>query len=131
MKKTADTILPGATAVSARRPTLLWSVPFFLAGVLLQLMPYFGWNFSTLPGTLDTLFNRYVLEHGYLWLMGEEPSFWNAPFFYPAPLALAYSDCHAGNLPFYALFRIAGFGPDGALHSCSLKLARFRHLNRK
>lgn len=115
MKKTADTILPGATAVSARRPTLLWSVPFFLAGVLLQLMPYFGWNFSTLPGTLDTLFNRYVLEHGYLWLMGEEPSFWNAPFFYPAPLALAYSDCHAGNLPFYALFRIAGFGPDGAL----------------
>ncbi|UKI30097.1 MAG: hypothetical protein L6W00_19130 [Lentisphaeria bacterium] len=78
-------------------------------------MPYFGWNFSTLPGTLDTLFNRYVLEHGYLWLMGEEPSFWNAPFFYPAPLALAYSDCHAGNLPFYALFRIAGFGPDGAL----------------
>lgn len=120
MKKTirpADT--PPAAAPSApaaaRRRTLLWGVPFFLLGLLLQLMPAFGWNFSTLPGAIDTLFNRYVFEHGYLWLMGEEPSFWNAPFFYPAPLALAYSDCHAGNLPFYALFRIAGFGPDGAL----------------
>lgn len=120
MKKTihpAD--IPPAAApsvpVPAWRDTLLWGVPFFLLGILLQLMPGFGWDFSMLPGTIDTLFNRYVLEHGYLWLMGEEPSFWDAPFFYPAPLALAYSDCHAGNLPFYALFRIIGFGPDGAL----------------
>lgn len=116
MKKTDTVTAPPSTAgAPVRYRFLLWSVPFFLAGVLLQLMPVFGWNFSTLPGSLDTLFNRYVLEHGYLWLMGEEPSFWNAPFFYPAPLALAYSDCHAGNLPFYALFRIAGFAPDGAL----------------
>ena len=115
MRKPIETIASGTTAALLRQPVLRWSVPLFLAGVLLQLMPYFGWNFSTLPGSLDTLFNRYVLEHGYLWLMGEEPSFWNAPFFYPAPLALAYSDCHAGNLPFYALFRIAGFTPDGAL----------------
>lgn len=115
MRKPIETIASGTTAALLRQPVLRWSVPLFLAGILLQLMPYFGWNFSTLPGSLDTLFNRYVLEHGYLWLMGEEPSFWNAPFFYPAPLALAYSDCHAGNLPFYALFRIAGFTPDGAL----------------
>lgn len=113
MNEPIDIVAP--TCRKRRRTVQWWTVVFFLAGLALQVMPFFGWNFSALPGTLDTLFNRYVLEHGYLWLMGEEPSFWNAPFFYPAPLALAYSDCHAGNLPFYALFRIAGFGPDGAL----------------
>lgn len=88
---------------------------FILFGIILQVMPYFNWNFTTLPGNLDTLFNRYVMEHGYRWLTGQEPSFWNAPFFYPAPLTLAYSDCHAGNLVFYAMFRFFGFSPDGAI----------------
>ena len=80
MRKPIETIASGTTAALLRQPVLRWSVPLFLAGILLQLMPYFGWNFSTLPGSLDTLFNRYVLEHGYLWLLGEEPSFWDNLF---------------------------------------------------
>lgn len=97
-----------------------WAFPalgaaFFLAGLALTVMPYLSWDFSTLPGGLDTRFNQYILEHGYLWLTGRQASFWQAPFFYPYPLPVALSDSHIGTLPLYALFRFAGLGPDAAL----------------
>jgi len=76
---------------------------YFLLLLGLGLRPYA--DFSIIPAAGDNLFNMYVLEHGWLWLTGEQASFWNAPFFYPTPNVIAYSDCHLGNLPFYALTR--------------------------
>ena len=64
---------------------------------------------GTVPGGLsDSRFNMYVLEHGYRWLMGLDKSFWTAPFFYPTPNTIAYSDNHLGSFLFYSVFRILG-----------------------
>jgi len=78
---------------------------FFSVGMLLSVMPYFGWNFRCLPGSNDTIFNSLVFEHGYLWLSGLRESFWSPSYFFPAPSVLAYSDSHIGNLPVIALLR--------------------------
>ncbi len=68
-----------------------------------------------IPGDLgDTRFNMYVLEHGYRWLMHLDGSFWSAPFFYPAPDVITYSDNHLGSFLFYSVFRIFGAGRETA-----------------
>lgn len=56
----------------------------------------------------------YVLEHGYRWLVRLDGSFWSAPFFYPAPNVIAYSDNHLGSFLFYSVFRILGAGRETA-----------------
>ena len=56
----------------------------------------------------------YVLEDGYRWLTGLDKSFWSAPFFYPAPNVIAYSDNHLGSLLFYSAFRLLGQGRETA-----------------
>jgi len=76
---------------------------YLLPLLALGLRPYADLSIIVAAG--DNLFNMYVLEHGWLWLTGQVPSFWNAPFFYPTPNVIAYSDCHLGNLPFYAITR--------------------------
>ncbi len=86
------------------RESLIYTL-FFAAGFILAVLPAFGWNFTMLPGSEDTIFNSIILEHGYQWLGGLQPSFWDAPFFHPAPNALAYSDSHLGNLPIFVLLR--------------------------
>lgn len=74
-----------------------------------------GPDLGYLPGdVVDNRFNNYVLEHGYRWLTGREPSFWHAPFCYPARWTIARSDTHLGNLPLYSAYRIAGAGPERA-----------------
>jgi hypothetical protein len=74
-----------------------------------------GAGFDHLPGDLiDSRFNNYVLEHGYRWLTGPEPSFWDVGMFYPARRVTAYSDAHLGTLPVYAAFRAAGLSPESA-----------------
>ncbi len=59
------------------------------------------------PG--DPLFCNYVLEHELRLLI--EPAYpgtlWSPPFFYPEKNVLAYSENFMGELPFYALFRLA------------------------
>jgi hypothetical protein len=62
----------------------------------------------------DSRFNMYVLEDGYRWLTGLDKSFWSAPFFYPAPNVIAYSDNHLGSLLFYSAFRLLGQGRETA-----------------
>lgn len=60
-------------------------------------------------GPIDAAFVHYVLEHGYAWLhSGASQRFWDAPFFYPAPNSMAYSEVLLGLLPFYIIWRIAG-----------------------
>jgi hypothetical protein len=79
----------------------------FLAGVWLVVFRSLGPQLNQLPGDLvDTRFNIYILEHGFRWISALDQSFWDAPFFYPYPLALAFSDNHLGSLLFYSAFRV-------------------------
>lgn len=78
-----------------------------LLGLVVSLRPLVGWDGSRLPGDLiDSRFIGYVLEHGFLWLMGRADSFWSAPFYYPMTRTIALSDNMAGALPLYTLLRL-------------------------
>ncbi|HXC04201.1 MAG TPA: hypothetical protein VNZ86_05570, partial [Bacteroidia bacterium] len=73
------------------------------------LIPQFGNNFERIPGDLtDARFNNYLLENGYSYLTGKSPVFWNAPFCYPEPDIISWSDNFIGQLPLYSLFRVCG-----------------------
>lgn len=75
-----------------------------------------GYDGSRLPGDLiDCRFVGYVLEHGYQWLTGRVPSFWDAPFFFPLTGTLALSDNMVGALPLYAGLRVLLPGPEQAM----------------
>jgi hypothetical protein len=88
----------------------------FAVGFVLFPMRVVGPGLDHLPGDLvDARLNNYVLEHGYRWLTGREPSFWDAPMFYPARRITAYSDAHLGMLPAYAALRAAGLSQESAL----------------
>ncbi len=77
--------------------------------IYLYLLHFIGFDFSMILGDLgDARLNNYLLEHGYQYLLGNHPFFWNAPFFYPALSVMTYSDNHIGTLPFYSLFRFIG-----------------------
>jgi hypothetical protein len=68
-----------------------------------------------LPGDpADNRLNNFVLEHGHRYLRGRVDSFWDAPMFYPARRATAWSDAHLGMLPVYSALRVAGLSPEGA-----------------
>src|SRR5438132_10710047 len=88
---------------------MLLGIALFLLGISLFF------RIDQIPGELvDTRFNMYVLEHGYRWLMHRDSSFWSAPFFYPAPNVITYSDNHLGSFLFYSVFRILGAGRETA-----------------
>ncbi len=94
-----------------------WAVAVlaFLLGMGFVVVPIVGVDGAYLPGDwVDARFNLYVLEHGYRYWTGAEPSFWNAPFCYPARAMIASSDAHLGNLPIYALYRSLGAIPERA-----------------
>jgi hypothetical protein len=74
---------------------------------LVGMAPLF--NPAIFPGDLgDSRFNMYVLEHGYRWLTGVDKSFWSAPFYYPVPNVITYSDNHLGSFLIYSAFRFLG-----------------------
>ncbi len=78
--------------------------------IYLYLMHFLGFDLSNIFGDLgDARLNNYFLEHGYQYLLGNHPSFWSAPFYYPAENVMTYSDNHLGTLPFYSLFRLFGY----------------------
>ena len=89
------------------------SWPFLLGiilGIFFFLENFIGFSLSYFPGDLgDARFNMYILEHGYRCLIGMEEHFWSAPFMYPEPNMVTYSDNLLGNVPFYGFFRIIGF----------------------
>ncbi|MBL7902630.1 MAG: hypothetical protein JNK73_11595 [Bacteroidia bacterium] len=87
-------------------------LPFFFSSTLFLFGMYYycvrvvGWSLEFTPGDYgDSRFINYVLEHGVKWLKGIEPDFWRANFMYPLENNIALSDCMAGTLPIYALFR--------------------------
>jgi hypothetical protein len=71
----------------------------------------------------DARMNNYVLEHGYRWLTGAHPSFWDPPIFFPAKNVAAYTDVLLGAAPIYWLWRLVGFLPDTAFQLWMLCLS--------
>jgi hypothetical protein len=100
-----------------------------LGGLYLVPLRAMGPRLADAPGDLgDGRFNNYVLEHGWLVLTGRQPRFWDAPFFYPEPGVIAWSDCHLGTLPFYAIFRAAGCDRETAYQGWFLTLCVLNYL---
>lgn len=86
---------------------LIWGI--FLLGVGLAVIKPMGLGMTLVPGNLvDNRFNNYVLEHFFRWLSGLDKDFWNATFFYPFPLTIAFSDNLLGSAFIYGLLRGAG-----------------------
>jgi len=82
----------------------------FLVGMYLVPIACMNFDLSYMPNDLsDNRLNNYFLENGFKWLSGQQRSFWNAPFFYPAPQVMTLSDNHLGTLPIYSLFRFLSF----------------------
>ncbi len=93
---------------------LIWG-PFVIGLGWLVIRPI-GLHFSVMPGNYgDTRLINYILEHFFRWVSGLEPHYWSARFFYPFPLALAFSDNLLGSAPFYAAFRVLGFNRELSL----------------
>ncbi len=87
-----------------------WAAPvlFGIAGLTLVVGP--SVVNGRIPGDLgDARFNAYILEHFFRRITGQDASFWNADFFYPFPLTVAFSENFLGNAFVYALFRAVGF----------------------
>jgi hypothetical protein len=84
-------------------------------GLWLIVIRPLGSNLESLPGDLgDTRFNNYILEHDYRWITGQDSDLFNAPFFYPYPFTLAFSDNHFGSMFFYDTFRVLGLSRESA-----------------
>jgi hypothetical protein len=102
---------------------------WFLAVIVFMVGFLFFFAAGTVPGGLsDSRFNMYVLEHGYRWLMHLDKSFWSAPFFYPAPNTIAYSDNHLGSLLFYSGFRILGSSRESAFGFWAITIFALNYL---
>lgn len=84
-------------------------VALFLFGLYYYCFRILGFDLSRTPGDYgDSRFINYILEHGYKWLLGKDPDFWQANFMYPLKNNVAISDSMLGALPLYALFRAIG-----------------------
>ena len=84
-----------------------WPVLFLAVGLVFIIDPLvLGGH---VPGNSgDSRFNLYVLEHFYQSLGGVSKNFTDAPFFYPWPATIGFSDTHWGTGFIYAIFRAAG-----------------------
>jgi hypothetical protein len=90
---------------------------FLAAGTLTALHPMVLSGFVLIQTDLtDTRFNNYILEHSFRWVQGDprHGSFWDPPFFYPAPNTNAYGDILLGSAPIYWLLRVLGLHYDSA-----------------
>ena len=88
-------------------PWLVW-----LTAMVAAFHPAILSGFSRLQISAgDPRLVHYILEHSYLWLLGElhHEAFWNPPVFYPTLNVGAYSDTMVGAAPFYWIWRLVGF----------------------
>ena len=93
-----------------------WAI--FLGGLWFSVIKAMGSGFSLIPGDLgDNRFNNFVLEHFYRWIMGLDPAYWSASFFYPFPNTIAFSDNLLGSAVFYAFFRRIGLDRETAFQA--------------
>lgn len=80
-----------------------------IAGLTWITIPGVGWGLEYFPGDMaDGRFNLYLLEHAYHFFTGQTKDFWGAPFMYPEPNVISYSDNLLGSAPIYAVFRVFG-----------------------
>jgi hypothetical protein len=87
----------------------------FILGLWLVILRPLGPRLALIPGDLgDARFNNYLLEYFYRWMPDITRNYWNAPFFYPFPQTIAFSDNLLGSAPFYVLFRWAGLDRETA-----------------
>lgn len=92
-----------------------WTPSLFvliLFGIGMYLLPgrVIGTDFDGVPGNFgDARLNNFFLEHGYQYVTGKTPTYWNAPFMYPDQQTLTYSDNLLGTLPLYIFFRLISF----------------------
>jgi len=92
-------------------------IPFcvLVFGIFYFCLRILGTHLEFIPGDLgDSRFINYILEHGYLFLKGDDHSFWDAPFMYPYPNTVAISDNMLGTMPVYALLRYFGFSMESS-----------------
>ena len=95
-------------AAMMRLPLL--AIGFFAIGFIGTVLP--SVTGGHIPGDIrDGRFNLYLLEHFFRSLCGEETSFINAPFYFPFPATIGFSDSHWGTAPIYAFFRFFGIAP--------------------
>jgi hypothetical protein len=105
---------------SSLREIFNWLEILAIFGISLWLIVIrpLGPNLSRLPGDLgDSRFNNYILEHDFRWITGQDSSLWNAPFSYPYPLTLTFSDNHFGSMLIYDFSRWSGLDRESALQS--------------
>lgn len=86
----------------------LYFILFLVLGLIFFIHPMLLSNFDSMMGDkISTLYNNYVLEHSFLWLVSSplHESFWGAPFNYPDKNVLANADTLMGIAPIYWLIR--------------------------
>src|SRR3954470_12497299 len=90
-------------------------VLLFLTGMYFVPIRTMRLDFSQLPGDLvDSRLNNYFLEHGHLFFSGKLSNYWSAPFVFPEPNMITFSDNLLGTLPIYSAFRIVGCDRESA-----------------
>jgi len=89
----------------------LWPAMLALtSGLCIYTFNILGFDFSFFPGDLgDARLNMYFLEHNFRFFTGQIESYWSAPFMYPEPEVMSFSDTLLGTAPIYAFFRLFGF----------------------
>jgi hypothetical protein len=88
----------------------------YMLGMLQYVVGPIAGDIHRITGSLgDARLTGFILEHGWRWLCGDVSRYWDAPFFYPAPNTMAYSETHLGSLPIYAVLRLVGLDRWGAL----------------
>jgi len=100
-------------------------LPFILliAGLYFVPVKIFEHNFSKIPGDFgDARFNNYILEHGHKYLTGKVDKYWDAPFMYPFPNVISFSDNLLGTVPIYSAFRALGLDRETAFQFWLLTL---------
>jgi hypothetical protein len=112
---------------SGARPWKHCVVGFLTVGLVIGLLAGPLWLQGMVPGDLgDSRYNLYILEHGYRWLSGRDPSLLSPTFFYPYPGTLFWSDTHLGTVIVYSAFRALGVSPYSAFFRCFSCLDRQR-----
>jgi hypothetical protein len=86
------------------------AIVFFVIGFTGTVIP--SVTGGHIPGDIrDGRFNLYLLEHFFRSLCRDEVSFIFAPFYFPFPATIGFSDSHWGTAPVYAFFRFLGIAP--------------------
>ncbi len=89
----------------------------------------FGPDRSKIPGDLgDSRFINYILEHFHQYAIGNEKSYWDAPFMYPYTNVTALSENLLGTAPIYSVFRFGGFNRESAYQLWILALFSLNYI---